>query len=144
MTLLSAILGLILLVAVSLGFVLARLAYTPEKPLEDVVEAYSRLKGSVERRPETPEAVRDHLRQTRRDFGIVWNACRMLAPASADPDFVPKLFQAYFSFQARYLILQMDLILDGTRMAEHLQDLSRVSGGLVRSSENWFSPEMAG
>ena len=119
----TTLLALVLVAALVLAVVAVRMT---RMPVTEAPTAHRRLMASirtcgyiVERSP--ADAVPE-LRLLRRDFLVVWHACRWLAPESANTELVPDLIKTYFAFHAAYfevrarLALGFDASADGLRL----------------------------
>ncbi|MBI1357842.1 MAG: hypothetical protein GC160_26190 [Acidobacteria bacterium] len=51
--------------------------------------------------------LKSYLQQLRTDYLQVWAICRLLAPVSNDPAYLPELFQSYAAFHWRYALLRL-------------------------------------
>lgn len=135
MTLATVILGLILAVALALAFTLIGMPDRRAPDAGDVVRAYRRLTGWRMR-----SAVADiaELQALWSDFTIVWHACRMLAAASDDPDFVSNLFRSYAAFHLRYAQVRLDIAFGLPTLGSHADQLAHAAAGLAQSGQPYF------
>ena len=132
----TIVLSLVLATALLLAALLLRMRdYRGPEP-DEVVRALRRLQGRAECTSAAPALAEDgDLGRLREDFLAVWNAGRMMAATSADPDFVFHLFRAYGEFHYHYAAVRLERSFGLAGLRGHADALAKSAASMAQSTE---------